>query len=49
MAFSVATYGKGNFGKVYKVTFGSTCVALKKVPCTVATKEDIQKEKNIYR
>ncbi|XP_016319789.1 RNA-binding protein MEX3A-like, partial [Sinocyclocheilus anshuiensis] len=49
MAFSAATYAKGSFGKVYKVTYGNTHAALKKVPSTVVTKQEIQKEKNIYR
>ncbi|XP_018932794.1 spindle assembly checkpoint kinase-like [Cyprinus carpio] len=48
MAFSPATYAKGSFGKVYKVTYGNTHAALKKVPFTVVTIQDIQKEKNIY-
>ncbi|XP_058603905.1 serine/threonine-protein kinase mos-like [Onychostoma macrolepis] len=48
MAFSAATYAKGNFGKVYKVTYGNTHAALKKVPSTSVSKQEIQKEKNIY-
>ncbi len=38
MAFSAATYAKGNFGKVYKVTFGNTHAALKKVPSSLNKK-----------
>lgn len=48
MAFSAATYAKGNFGKVYKVTYGNTHSALKKVPSSAVSKQEIQKEKNIY-